>query len=73
MTIEALGGKWHDRCFVCFECAGDFGELGRFFVREVEVELTEKERRRGMTRKVEERAACQGCEERRVKNTGVFV
>lgn len=73
MTIEALGGKWHDRCFVCDECGGDFGELGRFFVREVEVELTEKERRRGLVRKVEEKAACQGCEERRVKSSAIFV
>lgn len=73
MTVEALGGKWHDDCFVCCECAGDFGEEGRFFVREVEVPLTEKEKRRGMDRKIEERAACQACEERRVKNVDLFM
>ncbi|KAK5948554.1 hypothetical protein OHC33_010450 [Knufia fluminis] len=73
MTIEALGGKWHDSCFVCCECGGDFGEEGRFFVREIEVELTEKEKRKGYGPKVEEKAACQGCEERRVKNVNIFL
>jgi hypothetical protein len=67
MTIEALGGKWHEACFVCFECDGGFGDEGRFFVREVEVECTEKEKRRGMNVKEEERAVCQGCEEKRLK------
>ena len=67
MTIEALGGKWHEACFVCFECSGGFGDEGRFFVRDVEVECTEKEKRRGMKVKKEERAVCQGCEERRLK------
>lgn len=73
MTIEALGGKWHDTCFVCCECGGDFGDEGRFFVREIEVELTEKEKRRGVGRRVEQKAACQGCEERRVKNVNLFM
>lgn len=68
MTIEALGAKWHDACFVCCDCGGDFGEEGRFFVREIEVELTEKEKRKGYGPKIEEKAACQACEERRVKN-----
>jgi LIM domain len=67
MTVEALGGKWHEGCFVCFECQGGFGAEGRFFVRDVEVECTEKEKRRGMKVKVEERAVCQGCEEKRLK------
>lgn len=42
-------------------------------MREIEVELTEKEKRRGMGRKIEEKAACRGCEERRVKNVNIFV
>ena len=67
LTVEALGGKWHEHCFVCFECGGGFGEDGRFFVRDVEVDLSEKERRRGVNRKMEEKAVCQGCEERRLK------
>jgi hypothetical protein len=67
MTVEALGGKWHEACFVCFECNGGFGDEGRFYVRDVEVECTEKEKRRGMKVKMEERAACQSCEERRLK------
>lgn len=73
MTIEALGGKWHDACFVCCDCGGDFGDEGRFFVREFEVELTEKEKRKGFGPKIEERAACQACEERRVKNVNIFL
>ena len=67
MTVEALGGKWHEACFVCHECDGGFGDEGRFFVRGVEVECTEKEKRRGMKAKMEERAVCQGCEEKRLK------
>ena len=67
VTVEALGGRWHEACFCCEECRGGFGEEGRFFVREVEVEGTEKEKRRGISRKMEERAVCQGCEERRLK------
>jgi hypothetical protein len=67
LTVEALGGKYHEQCFVCFECGGGFGDEGRFFVRDVEVKPTEKEVRRGITRKVEEKAVCGPCEERRLK------
>lgn len=67
LTVEALGGKYHEKCFVCFECGGGFGEDGRFFVRDVDVEPTDKERRKGITRKVEEKAVCGPCEERRLK------
>ncbi|KIX95157.1 uncharacterized protein Z520_09073 [Fonsecaea multimorphosa CBS 102226] len=67
ITVEALGGKWHGDCFVCYECSGGFGDEGRFFVREVHVEPTDKEKRKGVMRKVEERAVCGGCEERRLK------
>ena len=67
LSVEALGGKWHETCFVCLECGGGFGDEGRFFIREVDVEATEKEKRRGIMRKVEERAVCGACEEMRLK------
>lgn len=67
LTVEALGGKYHEKCFVCIECGGGFGEEGRFFVRDVDVCPTEKELRKGITRKVEEKAVCGPCEERRLK------
>lgn len=67
VTVEALGGKYHEQCFGCFECGDGFGEEGRFFVREIAVEPTDKERRRGITRKMEEKPVCGGCEERRLK------
>ncbi|KIW13066.1 hypothetical protein PV08_08253 [Exophiala spinifera] len=67
LTVEALGGKYHETCFVCFECGGGFGDEGRFFVRDVDVEPTDKERRKGITRKIEEKAVCGPCEERRLK------
>lgn len=67
VTVEALGGKWHEKCFKCFECDRDFGDDGRFFIRDVPVEPTEKERRKGITSKMEEKAVCSGCEERRLK------
>ena len=66
-AVEALGGMWHEACFVCFECGAGFGEDGRFFVREIEVETTAKERRRGVGTKVAERAVCDGCEAVRLK------
>lgn len=67
MTVQALGGQWHADCFNCYECAGGFGEDGRFFIREVTVEGTEKEKRRGITTKTEERAVCEACEQCRLK------
>jgi hypothetical protein len=67
VTVEALGGKWHESCFKCFECEGDFGDGGRFFVRDVSVEPTDKEKRKGIMAKMEEKAVCEGCEERRLK------
>jgi LIM domain len=66
-SVQALGGDWHEQCFKCFECVGDFGDEGRFYLREVEVEVTAKERRRGMEKKFEEKPVCQGCEELRLK------
>jgi LIM domain len=67
MTIEALGGQWHADCFNCYECAGGFGDDGRFFIRDVTVEGTDKEKRRGVATRVEERAVCEACEGRRLK------
>ncbi|RMZ79107.1 hypothetical protein DV738_g3476, partial [Chaetothyriales sp. CBS 135597] len=67
LTVEALGGKWHEQCFVCYECQGSFGSEGRFFIRDVAVQPTDKERRRGILKKMEERAVCQACEEIRLK------
>lgn len=66
-TVQALGGQWHADCFNCFECGGGFGPEGRFFVRDVRVEGTEKEKRRGIATKMEERAVCEACEGRRLK------
>jgi LIM domain len=67
MTVQALGGQWHSDCFNCYECGGGFGDDGRFFVRNVTVEATEKEKRRGLKNKIEERAVCDVCEQRRLK------
>ncbi len=67
MTIQALGAPWHADCFNCYECGGRFGNDGRFFVRDVTVEGTEKEKRRGIATKTEERAVCEACEGRRLK------
>ena len=66
-NVEALGGQWHEGCFVCFECEGGFGEEGRFYVRSVGVEVTAKERRRGVSERIEEKPVCGGCESRRLK------
>ncbi|ETN36591.1 uncharacterized protein HMPREF1541_08869 [Cyphellophora europaea CBS 101466] len=67
LTVEALGGKWHEKCFKCYECEGSFGDEGRFFIRDVPVEPTDKEKRKGITSKMEEKAVCSACEERRLK------
>ncbi|KAK5739073.1 hypothetical protein LTR17_005593 [Elasticomyces elasticus] len=32
LVVKALGSDWHDGCFVCTECNGDFGD-GRYFIR----------------------------------------
>lgn len=67
LTVEALGGKWHEACFSCYECGSGFGDDGSFFVRDISIEPTEKEKRRGLTKKFEEKAVCAACEERRLK------
>nr|POE47754.1 lim domain-containing protein c4f6.12 [Quercus suber] len=32
VVVKALGAEWHDTCFVCMECNGDFHD-GRYFLR----------------------------------------
>jgi hypothetical protein len=72
-SVEALGGQWHEGCFVCYECKDGFGEEGRFYVRSVVAETTAKEARRvALTGKppvgkMEERPVCGGCEGMRLK------
>jgi hypothetical protein len=34
MVVQALGGEWHDKCFRCITCKGDFPD-GSFFPRQV--------------------------------------
>jgi LIM domain len=67
LTVQALGGQWHAECFNCYECGGGFGDDGRFFVRDVTMEATEKEKRKGLATRMEERAVCEACEGRRLK------
>ncbi|MCJ1433968.1 hypothetical protein MMC27_003333 [Xylographa pallens] len=33
MVVKALGKEWHERCFCCKECGGEFKD-GRFFTRD---------------------------------------
>jgi hypothetical protein len=39
MVVQALGGEWHDRCFRCVSCKGDFPD-GSFFPKLVGDETT---------------------------------
>ncbi|KAK4543708.1 hypothetical protein LTR36_005353 [Oleoguttula mirabilis] len=32
LVVKALGSDWHDKCFVCMECNGEFVD-GRYFLR----------------------------------------
>lgn len=34
MVVQALGGEWHDKCFRCIVCKGDFPD-GSFFPKQV--------------------------------------
>lgn len=31
-VVKALGKEWHEKCFACVECKGQF-EDGRYFLR----------------------------------------
>lgn len=44
VVVSAIGGQWHDKCFVCNECKSELGADGRFFVREGEPKRTGKGR-----------------------------
>lgn len=50
-VVKALGGEWHEECFVCMECGSGFDD-GRFFVRGNDGRET---------------PVCVKCEERRLK------
>lgn len=39
MVVQALGGEWHDKCFRCITCKGDFPD-GSFFPKQVGDETT---------------------------------
>ncbi|EQL32864.1 hypothetical protein BDFG_04970 [Blastomyces dermatitidis ATCC 26199] len=64
VVVTALGGQWHEKCFVCSECSGSFGSEGRFFVREAEQRFTRKGR--PIIGPIET-AVCEACEGRRLK------
>ncbi|KAH8697498.1 LIM domain protein [Talaromyces proteolyticus] len=64
VVVTALDGQWHDKCFVCHECGGDFGPEGRFFVKEGEPRRTTKGRIIGGPVQL---AVCEPCEARRLK------
>ncbi|EEH46888.2 uncharacterized protein PADG_02986 [Paracoccidioides brasiliensis Pb18] len=64
VVVTALGGQWHEKCFVCSECSGSFGPEGRFFVRQGETKYTKKGRQIGGP---VETAVCEACEGRRLK------
>ncbi|WEW55729.1 hypothetical protein PRK78_001162 [Emydomyces testavorans] len=64
VVVSALGGQWHEKCFVCCECGGGFGPEGRFFVRQGQPKVSSKGRQIGGP---VELAACEKCEARRLK------
>ncbi|KAL4896690.1 hypothetical protein BDV59DRAFT_111738 [Aspergillus ambiguus] len=64
VVISAIGGQWHDQCFVCHECGDGFGPDGRYFVREGEPRRTAKGRIIGGPVQL---AVCERCEGIRLK------
>ncbi|PYH99131.1 LIM domain protein [Aspergillus ellipticus CBS 707.79] len=64
VVISAIGGQWHDHCFVCHECGDGFGADGRYFVREGEPRRTAKGRIIGGPVQL---AVCERCEGIRLK------
>jgi hypothetical protein len=68
LVITAIGGQWHERCFVCHECGDGFGSEGRFFVREGEPKRTAKGRIIGGPVQL---AICERCEGIRLKAPGM--
>ncbi|EPS33556.1 hypothetical protein PDE_08518 [Penicillium oxalicum 114-2] len=68
LVISAIGGQWHERCFVCHECGDGFGPDGRFFVREGEPKRTAKGRIIGGPVQL---AVCERCEGIRLRAPGM--
>ncbi|KAL3450970.1 hypothetical protein BJX65DRAFT_268695 [Aspergillus insuetus] len=66
VVISAVGGKWHDSCFVCHECGNGFGPEGRYFVREGEPRRTARGRIIGGPVQL---AVCERCEGIRLKSS----
>ncbi|KAL4811217.1 hypothetical protein BDV18DRAFT_6927 [Aspergillus unguis] len=66
VVITAVGGKWHDNCFVCHECGDGFGPEGRYFVKEGEPKRTAKGRIIGGPVQL---AVCERCEGIRLKSS----
>ncbi|EEP80964.1 predicted protein [Uncinocarpus reesii 1704] len=64
VVVTALGGQWHEKCFVCCECGDGFGPEGRFFLRQGKPRVTARGRQIGGP---VELAACEKCEARRLK------
>ncbi|RDW94130.1 LIM domain protein [Aspergillus mulundensis] len=66
VVITAVGGKWHENCFVCHECGDGFGPEGRYFVKEGEPRRTAKGRIIGGPVQL---AVCERCEGIRLKSS----
>jgi hypothetical protein len=66
IVVTAVGGKWHDNCFVCHECGDGFGPEGRYFVKEGEPRRTAKGRIIGGPVQL---AVCERCEGIRLKTS----
>ncbi|KAL1964667.1 hypothetical protein VTN77DRAFT_6693 [Rasamsonia byssochlamydoides] len=66
VVVTALGGQWHDKCFVCHECGNNFGPEGRFFVKEGEPKRSAKGRIIGGPVQL---AVCEKCEAIRLKSS----
>ncbi|KAL4920235.1 hypothetical protein BDW62DRAFT_176981 [Aspergillus aurantiobrunneus] len=66
VVISAVGGKWHDSCFVCHECGDGFGPEGRYFVKEGEPRRTARGRIIGGPVQL---AVCERCEGIRLKSS----
>ncbi|KAL1973449.1 hypothetical protein VTN31DRAFT_6084 [Thermomyces dupontii] len=64
VVVTALGGQWHEKCFVCHECGEGFGPDGKFFVKQGEPRRTAKGRIIGGPVQL---AVCVKCESVRLK------
>ncbi|KAN0069766.1 hypothetical protein V8E54_012072 [Elaphomyces granulatus] len=64
VVVTALGGQWHEDCFVCHECSNGFGPEGRFFIKEGGPKRSTKGRIIGGPVQL---AVCENCEAIRLK------